>query len=140
MITVEKLNQLQHLKTFLDHGSKRLEDLRESIDVKSPVITDLPKKPGASDRLGDTVPKIVDEEALLKESLDEYSKLYNELIEGIYQVDNIKIKTIMILKFIEGKSWDDVADIMDSGNGCTTADSVRMAVNNYLKKWEGCAS
>ena len=140
MITVEKLNQLQHLKTFIEHGKRRLEDLRESIDVKSPVITDMPKKPGASDRLGDTVPKIVDEEALLKESLAEYSNLFNELVVWIYSVEDVKVKQIMILKFIEGKSWDQVADSMDKGNGVMTADSVRMAVNNYLKREDGRAS
>lgn len=138
-MTIDELNQLQNLKTFIDHEQERLEDLHESIDVKSPIITDMPKKPGATDKLGETVPKIVDEEQLIKENLAIYSRLWEKLILYIHGVTDIKVKLIMTLRFVDGKSWNEVADVLDKGNGIVTADSVRMAVTNYLKREEGCA-
>ena len=139
-MTIEELNQLQSLKTFIAHERERLENMRESLGLKSPVITDMPKKPGASDKIGDTMPKIVDEEVLIEDTIRQCTEMQNRLVLYIHQVPDVKIKMFMTLRFIDGMSWNDVADYVDPGTGKYTADAVRMAVVNYLKREEDCSA
>ena len=133
-MTIEDLNQLQYLQKFIDHERDRLEAMRESLDAKSPVISDMPKTPGASDMIGDTIPNIIDEATRIEESLAKYTEMQERLLTFIHQVPNLRIKMLMTLRFVDGLTWDEVADYADNGNGKCTADNVRMAVNNYINR------
>lgn len=135
-MTIDELNQLQYLKKFISHERERLATMRESLDVKSPIISDMPKARGSYDRIGDTVPEIVDETAALDETIRTMEKAYQRLINYIQQIKNMRVRLIITLRYIDGKSWNDVADYMDNGDGKCTAENMRMAVKNYLKREE----
>ena len=136
-MTAEELGQLQYLTKFIEHERDRLDALRESLDVKSPALSDMPRMPGASDKIGDTIPIIVDEAVRLEESIAKCAEVRNKLLEYIHQIKDLRIRLLITLRYVDGLSWDDVADYMDKGDGKCTADNVRMAVTNYLKREEG---
>lgn len=133
-MTIADLNQLQYLKKFIKHERDRLETMRESLDVKSHGLSDMPKSHTASDRIGDKIPEIVDEVRKLEENLARYEEMERKLSDYIQSVKSVKVKMYMTLRYIDGYSWDDVADYVDNGNGKVTADNVRMATTNYLKR------
>ena len=91
-MTIEELNQLAYLEKAIKLEQDRLETLRENAGVKSPVISDMPKAPGARDKLGEIVPNIVDQ-----------------------------------------KSWQEVADYIDNGEGKDTDYTVRQACYRYVE-------
>lgn len=55
----------------------------------------------------------------------------NDVEKFIASIDDSRIRRIINLRFIEGKSWNEVADNIGGGN---TEDSVRMAFNRFMGK------
>ena len=133
-MTVQELQQLAYLEKLIEHEKERLENLRASVDLQSPRLTDMPKAGGARDKLGDTVPEIVDQEAEIRKNLREYTEIREKLTRYINRVPNARIKLIMILRFIDRKSWEEVADEI---GGRETEYSVKHMVYRYLRRYEG---
>ena len=128
-MTVKELQQLFYLERIIQHEKDRLDELRASVDLHSPGLSDMPKAPGARDKLGDTVPKIVDQESEIQETILKYSQTKERLLSFINSVPFVRIKMIMILRFIEQKSWQEVAEEI---GGKETEYSVKKAVYRYL--------
>lgn len=128
-MTVKELQQLFYLERIIQHEKDRLDELRASVDLHSPGLSDMPKAPGAKDKLGDTVPKIVDQEAEIQKNIILYSRTKEKLLRYINGVPFVRIKMIMILRFIDQKSWQEVADAI---GGKETEYSVKKAVYRYL--------
>ena len=102
-MTIGELNQLAYLQKAIEMESERLRALRESVDVKSPVITDMPKAPGAKDKLGETVPKIVDQEAEILASLQKFTALKERAEQFINRTPNPRMKMILVMRFMDQK-------------------------------------
>jgi hypothetical protein len=82
-VTIEELNQLAYLEKAIKLEKDRLDTLRENAGVKSPVISDMPKAPGARDKLGEIVPNIVDQEKQIEETIQHFSDLREKLLRFI---------------------------------------------------------
>ena len=136
-MTVKELEQLAYLEKIIRYEQDKLDDLRASVDLHSPGLSDMPKAHGARDKLGDTVPKIVDKTREIEENILLYQKTRERLLEYINKVPFVRVKMIMKLRFVEQKTWQEVADYIDNGTGKETSDSVRMAVNAYLNQEAG---
>lgn len=128
---MSELNQLHRLKGFIAQEQDRLDDLRASLELKSPILSDMPKAPGARDKLGETVPKIVDETQLIEQNIAMCTELRNKLITFIYKIDDLKIRQVFILRFIEDLPWMEVADRI---GGRETESSVKNAVYRYVER------
>lgn len=129
-MTIQELQQLFYLGKLIEHEQDRLEALRSAVSLQSPVLSDMPKAPGRRDKLGDVVPRIVDQEAEIAESIRKYKETRDRLMRYINTVPNARIKMILILRFIDQKSWEEVADVI---GGKETGDSARMCVTRYLE-------
>lgn len=132
----EQLKQIKYLKT-------EIETIQRQIDSLEPLVaTD---KVNGSDnhfpytQRSFTIEGINQEEYrrkayLLQKRLNKRKEeLTNALTETNNFIENIQdslVRQIIILRYIEGKSWNKVA--MDIGNN-NTADSVRMIVNRFLQ-------
>ena len=136
-MTVKELQELYYLDKAIKYEKDRLDDLRAALDLHSPGLSDMPKTPGARDKVGDIVPEIVDQEAQIVENIRKYTEMKEKLIKYINSIPFVRIKMIMNLRFIDKKTWQEVADYLDNGTGKVTADSVRMAVNSYLDRETG---
>lgn len=129
-MTIVELNQLAYLEKAIEMESERLRALRESVDVKSPIITDMPKAPGARDKLGETVPKIVDQEAEVDHNIRRLTALKDKLTTFIDKTGNVRMKMILRLRFEEQKSWQEVAEFI---GGKETEYSVKQACYRYVE-------
>jgi DNA-directed RNA polymerase specialized sigma subunit len=131
VVTVQELQQLFYLEKLIEHEKERLEELRASAGLKSPLLSDMPKAPGARDKLGDLVPKIVDQEAEIAKSIKQYSETKERLLRYINHVPNARIKMIMILRFVDQKPWQEVADLL---GGKETEYSVKKTIYRYVER------
>ena len=129
-MTIGELNQLAYLGKAIEMESERLRALRESVDVKSPIITDMPKAPGARDKLGETVPKIVDQEAEIQESIRRYAALKERAEQFINRTPNPRMKMILVMRFVGQKQWQEIADAI---GGKETEYSVKQACYRYVE-------
>ena len=130
-LTIGELNQLHSLKEFIAHEKDRLDDLRASLELKSPVLSDMPKAPGARDKLGETVPKIVDEEQMILDNIAACEELRQRLMKYIQSIDDLKLRHIMILRFIDDLPWVEVAE---KAGGNETENSVKNAVYRHVNR------
>lgn len=128
-MTVQELQQLFYLNKLIEHERERLEDLRSALSLQSPALTDMPKAPGAKDKIGTTVPAIIDQEAEIEKNLRAYTAARDKLTEYISRVPNARIKTILILRFIDQKPWQEVAEAI---GGRETEYSVKQACYRYV--------
>ncbi len=130
-MTVKELQQLFYLGKLIEHEQERLEALRSAVSLKSPVLTDMPKAPGTRDKLGEMVPRIIDQEEEITKSIRKYTEARERLLRYINHVPNARIKMMMILRFIDQKSWLEVADMI---GGKETEYSVKHAVYRYVER------
>lgn len=130
-MTVQELQQLFYLNKLIEHEKERLEDLRSTLTLQSPTLTDMPKSHGAKDKIGAIVPSIIDQEAEIEKNLHVYMEARNKIMTYINRVPNARIKTILILRFIDQKSWQEVAEII---GGKETEYSVKHAVYRYVER------
>ncbi len=128
-MTVQELQQLFYLNKLIEHERERLEELRSALSLQSPVLTDMPKAPGAKDKIGTIVPSIIDQEAEIEKNLQAYMEARDKLTEYINRVPNARIKTILILRFIDQKPWQEVAEAI---GGRETEYSVKQACYRYV--------
>lgn len=129
-MTIQELQQLFYLEKLIERERERLEALRSAVSVKSPILSDMPRAPGARDKLGDIVPEIVDQEAEITRSLQLYTETRDKLMAYINHAPNARIKMILILRFIDQKPWQEVADII---GGKETEYSVKHAAYRYVE-------
>lgn len=129
-MTVQELQQLFYLGKLIEREQDRLETLRSAVSVKSPILSDMPRAPGAKDKLGDIVPEIVEQEAEITRRLQLYTETRDRLMAYINRAPNARIKMMLILRFIDQKSWQEVADII---GGKETEYSVKHAVYRYVE-------
>ncbi len=129
-MTVQELQQLFYLGKLIQHEQERLDDLRASVDLHSPGLSDMPKAPGARDKLGDTVPKIVDQEAEIEGNIRKYQAAKDRITRYIDRVSNARIKMILLLRFVDQKPWQEVADCI---GGKETEYSVKHACYRYVE-------
>lgn len=128
-MTVQELQQLFYLDGLIEAEKERLAELREAADVRSPALTDMPKAPGAKDKIGTIVPRIIDQAEEISANIRRYDAMRKRLTDYINALPNARIKLIMIKRFIHQKTWQEVADEI---GGKETEYSVKSACYRYI--------
>jgi len=85
-------------------------------------------KPGVSDKTGELATKIADCKAMIEAILDDIQVERMEMIKFIESVPDSLIRQILYHRFVEGLTWQGVADKV----GNNTESSVRMAFNRFI--------
>ena len=129
-MTIRDFSQLLYLRKEISIEQKRLEELEKAIKIQTVSLPDIPNM----------YLQTLDKEMLvemeqckqlievcMKKSIQEYKKL----IVYVFQIDDSMIRQIILLRFIQGLTWIQVAREIGGGN---SADSVRMMVKRYLAK------
>ncbi len=128
-MTVQELQQLFYLNRMIEREQDKLDDLRSAAGLKSPAFSDMPKAPGAHDKIGELVPKIVDQEREIEKNIQAYTQTRDRLQDYIRKVPNTRIKLILSLRFLDMLPWQEVADII---GGRETEYSVKQACYRYI--------
>lgn len=129
-MTVKELSQLYYINAYIEHMREQLAEMREAADVRSPSLSDMPKAPGARDKIGDIVPRIADKEAEIRAEMREMERVRAELTQYINKVPNVRIRLIMQLRFLRLLSWQEVAEVI---GGKETEYSVKQTCYRFLK-------
>ena len=130
-MTLEKLKQLRYLRILIQRERERLEDLQDSLSPRSPNLSGLPKAPGAHDKIGDTVPAIVDSKEGISNLLQQLEQQEQQIVSWIRKTPP-NIQLIANLRFIDDLSWNEIADVI---GGNETDCSVKNMFYRYLKRW-----
>lgn len=133
-MTLKKLDQLRYMRKLIDHERDRLEDLRASLGPRSPALSGMPGVQGGQDKIGMIVPNIVDGEREIEDQISQLEQEEAAIMQWIRTAPP-DIQLICRLRFCDNESWDEIAGVIDTGNGRTTADSVKSLLYRYLKRW-----
>ena len=132
MVTVTKreLSQLYYLKREIAQWEVRLKQLEDAADDTSVNISGLPHVFGVTNRTA-LAAEIADVKDLINAKLEQCKIEYRRLHRYIASIDDSLIRQIMTLRYIDGKSWWQVADAVGGGN---TANGVYQMHKRYLQK------
>lgn len=130
-MTVDELSQLAYLDRLIERETGKLLDLEEAADIRSPILSAMPKTPGAVDKLGKLVPAIADKRAEVEKKVAAYRELKERLTDFIDHVPNARIRLIFQLRFLDQMTWQDVAEYI---GGKETEYSVKHACYRYLEE------
>ena len=134
-MTNKELSQLFWLKREIEMDHSRLAELEsQATSLSSPQFDGMPHAPGYSDKIARCVAEIVDLKAIIAAKQQQCLYERNRLERYIANVPDSLIRQILTLRYVDGKSWAQVAAVI----GCsTTEDSVKKTCYRYLKE-ESC--
>lgn len=114
-MTAENLLQnLRHLAKEVRTLQEQVYIYRQAADgLKAMQLSDMPKAKGAGPDTADAIAKLVDTEKLCIEKILELTIAQNEATKIINCMGNSEHRNILDLRYIVGKSWDDIAVDMD---------------------------
>ena len=133
-MTFEELEQLQALRGLVAHEREQLKKLRAAAGIKSPSFSGMPHGSGVHDRIAENIPEAVDLEAEIVKQLQELEERKNRIETWINQ-QPAKIRLIATLRYVDGMTWNEVADVIYSSSANPKSeDAVRMYFKRHLKR------
>lgn len=104
------LSQSLRLNQRINSKLEQIQSLRELATKCTPFLTGMPKAPNQDGSLmADTVLKIIDLEEELQKDIDRLVDLKKEIMTVIKAVDNYECQTLLELRYLCFKSWEQIA-------------------------------
>ena len=130
-MTLKELSQIYYLNKEIKRDSMRLKQLK-SADLQASRLTGMPPATHLIyDPIAEKVATAADLEYDLHKSIAKRYKEELKLMRYINSIDDCFIRLIFKLRFIDCKTWRQVAFEIGGGN---TSDTVRNSCYRYLKK------
>ena len=130
-MNINELNNLRYIEKEITLLQERIEELEAEAERVTPILTGLPGKGSGGDRIGAVVEQLVEEKEKLEAALQNRQEERRKAMRFINSITDSQLRTIFILRFVCGKSWNEVADYIGGGN---TEKSVWVRAYRYLKK------
>lgn len=108
MTAKEILCQVRTLGLEINQLNSHIEDLYELTGV---VYSDLPKGESKND-LSDKVARIIELREMWDEKVDRFADLKTLAIKLLLQVDNPMYRQVLTMRYLDFKSWDEIAAIL----------------------------
>lgn len=128
-MTARELKNLYYLKKEIKEQQRRLAELEAAATNCSSKITGLPSGEGISDRIGNYAAQIADLRALLDLNIKKSFYELNRLIRYIEGIEDPLIRQIMIYRFENHMSWQQIERAIGGNN---KAESLRKKLYRYL--------
>lgn len=128
-MTLKELYSIPHLqKEIADYKEKirEMEELAESMTAK---LTGMPHASGVSDKVGECAAAIAEYKTFFESVVAQKVAREMEITQYIQSIEDIVLRRIMYLRFVEQKKWQQVADAIGGNN---TEDSVRKRCHRYV--------
>lgn len=104
------LSQSLRLNQRINSKLEQIQSLRDLVTKCTPFLTGMPKAPNQDGSLmADTVLKIIDLEEELQKDIDRLVDLKKEIMTVIKAVDNYECQTLLELRYLCFKSWEQIA-------------------------------
>jgi hypothetical protein len=129
-MTKHELSQLYYLNREIVQLQMRLEELEGLATSCTSHITGMPMVQGISDKIAKYAVEIADLKGILDLSLKRCFYELNRLNRYIESVEDVEVRLILSLRYVNGLSWNQVAA---SISPYATEDSIRMIHNRFLK-------
>ena len=130
-MNITELNNLRYIEKEIKLLQERIEELETEAARMTPILTGLPGKGSGGDRIGAVVEQIIEEKEKLEAALQQRQEERRKAMRFINSIADSQLRTIFVLRFVAGKSWNEVADYIGGGN---TEKSVWVRAYRYLKK------
>ena len=130
-MNINELNNLRNIDKVIKLLQERIEELETEAARVTPILTGLPGKGSGGDRIGAVVEQIIEEKEKLEAALQQRQEERRKAMRFINSIADSQLRTIFVLRFVSGKSWNEVADYIGGGN---TEKSVWVRAYRYLKK------
>lgn len=104
-----QLKQIRLIDLEIKTKMEELDRLNNSF-LKSPSLKEINVQESKVSLKDDAYVKIINLNDYINEKVDKLIDLKYQLIQAIEQLDNSKERTIIWMKYISSKSWDDIAE------------------------------
>ena len=114
MTARDYLSQAYRLDQRINSKLEQVESLNELATKVSSTLTGMPKNPNrATSNMADTVTKIIALQAEINNDIDRLVDLKRELVAVIKAVSNTERQTLLELRYLCFKTWEQIAVEMD---------------------------
>jgi hypothetical protein len=118
------LNRRQRLL----RGEQILVALEASVE-KASTYDGMPQSPNIRDKVGSLAVELADLRERLRFLCEQVKKEERQILDFTDGIDDPQVRTIIMLRFLKGLTWSEVAQFIGGGN---TENGVMMAVRRYL--------
>lgn len=132
-MTVQELKKLYYLKKLIERDTLRLEELEAKLQSSGARMDGMPRGTSHENMMEKLIPFIADLRDQITAWRIEYIQEYKAIEEYIHSVDDYLMRSILSYRFVDLRTWDQVAAKIGGGN---TAESVRKACYRFLRKSE----
>lgn len=110
MTAKEYLSQSLRLNQRINSKLEQIQSLRELATKCTSIITGMPRNPNhGGSTMADALMKIVDLETELQNDVNRLVDLKEEIMAVVKAVDNIECQTLLELRYLCFKSWEQIA-------------------------------
>ncbi len=132
-MTLKRLQSYRALRGMIDFETERLQHLRDSATSTTSRLDGMPRASGYRDKIGELVPRITDVEEKLTAHIRTLCTEQQEIEKWISSIDDVRVKLIILLRFLDGLSWMEISDRL---TGKETEYSVKHTAYRYIKQSE----
>ena len=131
-VTKEELSQVHWLKKEIAMWQQKLDRLENQSLIKGQQITSMPSGGSrTTSKVEDRAIKMEEIRERIRELRDRAVREEIRILEYIKGIEDVFIRQIIQYRFLELKSWKEVAASMGGEN---TSESVRKALQRFMKK------
>jgi len=114
MNALDYLSRAYKLDQQINSKLEHLQRLNELALKATATFTGMPHSPNRGKAtMADTVDKIIDLQREINEDIDRFIDTKREIMGVINELENPVYRTLLELRFINGKSWEQIADEME---------------------------
>lgn len=129
-LTKKELSELYWLNREIKEEKRKLAELEAAATDCTAKITGLPHVSVAHDKIGDLSILIAEQKDFIELKVKQSIIKYNRLNRYIANVSDAQMRMILSLRYVNGLTWQQVADSIGEGN---TADAIRKKHDKFLK-------
>lgn len=132
-MTLQELYSLYYIKKEIEAYKLKIEELQAMAESITQKVTGMPSGGNVSDKVGNAVVAIITYKEMLAQAIQRDIELSMKINQYILTVEDVQLRQIMFLRFIEHLTWREVAMRIGGGN---TEDGVRKRCNRYVRQQE----